>query len=66
MSDRTIRAQPPLEFIPPSLNPLVLRGSQTILPLWLRWKTNIAGIEADGVEILADLYHQFQEKKFVF
>ncbi|NJO94285.1 MAG: 1-acyl-sn-glycerol-3-phosphate acyltransferase [Hydrococcus sp. RM1_1_31] len=66
MSDRTIRAQPPLEFIPPSLNPLVLRGSQTILPLWLRWKTNIAGIEADGVEILADLYHQFQEKKIRF
>jgi hypothetical protein len=66
MSDRTIRAQPPLEFIPPSLNPVVLRGFQTILPLWLRWKTNIVDIEADRVEILVDLYRQFQEKKIRF
>ncbi|AFY79465.1 hypothetical protein Ple7327_4354 [Pleurocapsa sp. PCC 7327] len=66
MKGREIRAQPPLEFIPPSLNPIVLRGSQIILPLWLRWKTNIASIQADRVEILADLYHQFQQGKIRF
>lgn len=66
MNNKEIRAQPPLEFIPPSLNPLVLRGSQLILPFWLQWKTNIASIQADRVEILADLYHQFQQKKIRF
>jgi hypothetical protein len=61
-----IRAQPPLEFIPPSLNPIVLKGSQTILPFWLKWKTNIASIQADRVEKLAELYHQFQQGKIRF
>jgi hypothetical protein len=66
MSDRAFRAQPPLDFIPPSFNPLVLKGSQLVAPFWLQWKTNIANIQADRVEILADLYHQFQQGKIRF
>ncbi|ACK64134.1 phospholipid/glycerol acyltransferase [Rippkaea orientalis PCC 8801] len=56
-------AQPPLEFIPPALNPWILRGCQQILPFWLQWQTNITEIQAKNVEILADLYQQFQQKK---
>jgi hypothetical protein len=66
MSDRAFRAQPPLDFIPPSFNPLVLKGSQLVAPFWLQWKTNIANIQADRVETLADLYHQFQQGKIRF
>ena len=66
MNDRALRAQPPLEFIPPALNPLVLSSAQIVLPMWLQWKTNIASIQADRVEILADLYHQFQQGKIRF
>lgn len=60
------RAQPPLEFIPPALNPLVLKASQTLLPLWLKSKTNIKEIEATQVERLVELYQQFQQKKIRF
>lgn len=57
------RAQPPLEFIPPAFNPLVWQGCQAILPLWLRWQANLGEIEAERAEILAELYHQFQQGK---
>jgi len=59
-------AQPPLEFIPPALNPLVLRFSQAFLPLWLKSKTNVAEIEALQVDRLVELYQEFQEKKIRF
>ncbi|MEO0967312.1 MAG: 1-acyl-sn-glycerol-3-phosphate acyltransferase [Cyanobacteria bacterium J06639_18] len=57
------RAQPPLEFIPPALNPLFLRVTQFALPIWIDTLTAIAKVEADNVEILIDLIRQFQEKK---
>lgn len=60
------RAQPPLEFIPPRLNPLVLQGCQVFFPLWLRTQTNLTDIQADGVERLVDLYSQFQQGKIRF
>ncbi|ACK68698.1 phospholipid/glycerol acyltransferase [Gloeothece citriformis PCC 7424] len=60
------RAQPPLEFIPPRFNPLVLQGCQLFLPLWLRTQTNLTDIQADGVEDLAQLYAQFQQGKIRF
>ncbi|MBR8830420.1 MAG: hypothetical protein N5P05_000110 [Chroococcopsis gigantea SAG 12.99] len=53
-------AQPPLEFIAPDLNPLLLRVGQTLLPLWLRWKTNITSIEVDNLDTLLHLYEDFQ------
>jgi len=58
--------QPPLEFIPPNFNPLVLRIFQNIIPILLRTHTNIAEVQADNLEILVDLYHQFQAKKIRF
>ncbi|MEC4811886.1 MAG: 1-acyl-sn-glycerol-3-phosphate acyltransferase [Scytonema sp. PMC 1069.18] len=60
------QAQPPLEFIPPSLNPLFLRTTQFLLPSWIRWQTAISHIEADNVEVLVNLYHKFQEGKVRF
>ncbi|AKG22665.1 1-acyl-sn-glycerol-3-phosphate acyltransferase [Calothrix sp. 336/3] len=60
------QAQPPLEFIPPALNPVFLRLCQLLLPAWVRWQTPISEIEADNVETLVDLYRQFQEKKVRF
>ncbi|MBD0302305.1 MAG: 1-acyl-sn-glycerol-3-phosphate acyltransferase, partial [Tolypothrix sp. T3-bin4] len=66
MSDVIYQAQPPLEFIPPALNPLFLRFVHLFLPSWMRWKTAIADVEADKVEILVDLYRQFQDGKIRF
>ncbi|HEY9651247.1 MAG TPA: 1-acyl-sn-glycerol-3-phosphate acyltransferase [Coleofasciculaceae cyanobacterium] len=61
-----VHAQPPLEFIPPALNPLVLRVAQQILPVWMRSQTAITEIQANHVEGLVDLYRQFQEGKIRF
>ncbi len=66
MSYLITHAQPPLEFIPPQLHPLVLRGVQLGLPFWLRSQTSITDINADHLEILADFYHQFQSGKIRF
>ncbi|MBW4643525.1 MAG: 1-acyl-sn-glycerol-3-phosphate acyltransferase [Goleter apudmare HA4340-LM2] len=66
MSDVSYQAQPPLEFIPPTFNPLLLRFVHLLLPSYISWQTAIAQIEADNVEILADLYRQFQEGKIRF
>jgi hypothetical protein len=57
----------PLDFIPPAYSAWVLRLVHGILPLLLRVRvrrwlpSGIAKIEATGAEILARLYHQFQE-----
>ena len=66
MSNPITQAQPPLTYIPPRLNPLVLNICQQGLPLWLKLKTNIKEIDATNVERLAELYHQFQEGKIRF
>jgi 1-acyl-sn-glycerol-3-phosphate acyltransferase len=60
------QAQPPLEFIPPAFNSSVLRVIQLGLPSYLRWKTAIGQIEADKLEVLVNLYRQFQEGKIRF
>ncbi|WP_017655922.1 glycerol acyltransferase [Fortiea contorta] len=66
MSDVIAQAQPPLEFIPPALNPLVLRFVHLLLPSWIKWQTAINQIEAENVAALADAYHQFQQGKVRF
>ncbi|BAY90702.1 MULTISPECIES: glycerol acyltransferase [unclassified Tolypothrix] len=66
MTTGIYQAQPPLEFIPPKLNPLLLQAAHLLLPSIISWKTAITHIEADNVEILADLYRQFQEGKIRF
>jgi hypothetical protein len=55
--------KPPLEFIPPSFNPLVLKFTKFILPWYLKFKTNISAIEGENLETLIDLYQQFYAKK---
>ncbi|QLE55183.1 1-acyl-sn-glycerol-3-phosphate acyltransferase [Nostoc sp. TCL26-01] len=60
------QAQPPLEFIPPAFNPLVLRCVHLLLPTWLRTQSGITQIEADNVESLVNLYRQFQDQKVRF
>ena len=66
MADVIYQAQPPLEFIPPAFNPLFLRFVHLLLPSWINWQTPITQIEADNVEVLVDLYRQFQEDKIRF
>lgn len=66
MSHPIVHVQPPLEFIPPALNPLVLRFAQMALPVWLRSRTVISHIQADNVETLVDFYQQFQAGKIRF
>ncbi len=66
MSNITYQAQPPLEFIEPAFNPSFLRLMQFLLPQLINWKTPLVHIEADNVEVLVDLYHQFQQKKVRF
>lgn len=58
--------KPPLQFIPPAFNPLVLTSVRSILPYWMRFRVGIAQIETANVEILADLYHQFDRGKTRF
>jgi hypothetical protein len=60
------QAQPPLEFIPPAFNPLVLKFSHLLLPNWIRWRTALSQIEVENAEVLVDLYRQFQEGKIRF
>ncbi|MEG5001589.1 1-acyl-sn-glycerol-3-phosphate acyltransferase [Microcoleus sp. B4-D4] len=66
MANSIHQVQPPLEFIPPAYNPLVVRGAQQILPCWLRFRTSISHIQAENVETLAELFHQFQNQKLRF
>lgn len=61
-----IQVQPPLEFIPPNFNPLVFQTCEFVLPIWLRSRTNIAEIKAENLDILIDLYQQFQSNKIRF
>lgn len=60
-------AQPPLEFIPPAFNPLVLKAAKTLLPWWLKYQAKITKIEATGIETLVNLYQEFErdETRFV-
>lgn len=61
------QVQPPLEFIPPSFNPLVLRLTQwAIRPLYQQFWTNIRSIEIQNLDRLAELYSQFQAGKIRF
>ncbi|NJN38705.1 MAG: 1-acyl-sn-glycerol-3-phosphate acyltransferase [Acaryochloridaceae cyanobacterium CSU_3_4] len=54
------QAQPPLAFIPQSLNPMVVEAVRFLLPLWLPWKLSIASVKADNLDILVQLYQEFQ------
>ena len=66
MANVIYQAQAPLEFIPPAFNPLFLQVVQLLLPTYINWQTAITEIEAENVEVLVDLYRQFQEGKIRF
>ncbi len=66
MSNSINQVQPPLEFIAPAYNPLVVQGCQQLFPWWLKFRTSISRIEAENVETLAELFHQFQDRKVRF
>lgn len=63
------QVQPPLKFIAPRFNPLVLRLTLVLLPILLRIRTrpwlmaHLAHIRASNVETLVKLYDQFQNGK---
>ncbi|NEP10951.1 MAG: 1-acyl-sn-glycerol-3-phosphate acyltransferase [Symploca sp. SIO2C1] len=65
-------AQTKLEFIPPAFNPLVLKIAQWSLPFLLRFRirswlpAGLSRFEATNMEVLVDLYRQFQEGKIRF
>ena len=61
-----VQVQPPLEFIPSQLNPLVLRLVTLLLPAWLRSRSAITEVRAANVVELAKLYQQFQAGKSRF
>jgi hypothetical protein len=63
------RAQPKLDFIPPTFNPLILRLVHWVLPILQRYRlqpwlpAGISKIEIVNGETLVNLYHQFQVGK---
>jgi hypothetical protein len=65
-------AHPPLQFIPPNFNPLVARIFKELLPIALRIRVRpwlpagIDRVETANIEILVDLYRQFQAGKIRF
>jgi hypothetical protein len=66
MPDLITQAQPPLEFIPPAYDPTVRQVFDWVLPLVTRSRTTVRQIDAQNVEILVDLYQQFQTGKSRF
>lgn len=60
------QARPALEFIPPHLNPVVVQLAKPIVPFWQHARTSISQIETQNVEVLAELFHQFQQGKTRF
>ena len=60
------QAQAPLEFIPPKLNPSVLRITQLLLPAWIPSQTILSQIEAENVKTLVKLVNEFQQKNIRF
>ncbi|AFZ57403.1 1-acyl-sn-glycerol-3-phosphate acyltransferase [Anabaena cylindrica FACHB-243] len=64
--------QPPLKFISPRFNPLILKITSWVLPFILQVRTRpwlpagIVKIEAKNAEVLAKLYQEFQAGKIRF
>jgi hypothetical protein len=56
-----VRAQPPLDFIPPVLDLRVLTLARWVAPKWMAWRERITQVEAGQVEHLVRLYQAFQQ-----
>ena len=60
MPSPMIQAKPPLAFLPPKLDPFVVRTLYFLLPAWMKLNTNVQAVQAENVEQLVELYRQFQ------
>ncbi|HEY9639890.1 MAG TPA: 1-acyl-sn-glycerol-3-phosphate acyltransferase [Coleofasciculaceae cyanobacterium] len=63
---KLIHAQPPLEFVPPSFNPVVYRCAEVVLPFWMRWRARIVDVQVNHLETLAECYRRFQAGELRF
>lgn len=63
MTNSLIEVQGPLEYIEPKYNSTFLTITKMLLPWWLKLKTNIREVEANNLDVLIDLYQQFQNNK---
>jgi len=54
-------ARPPLEFIPPDPNLLVMSVTKRILPGWMHWRLGLTQVDVVNIERLVQLYHEFQQ-----
>ncbi len=66
MPDSVIRAQPPLEFIPPNLQPGLVKSFGKAIPWVAEHRNGIVGVETLHIETLVELYRQFQAKETRF
>ncbi|HIK54685.1 MAG TPA: 1-acyl-sn-glycerol-3-phosphate acyltransferase [Synechococcales cyanobacterium M55_K2018_004] len=66
MSNSPNQVQPPLKFIPPDFNPLIWSVVKFLLPLWMRWNSKIGKVTVENLELLVELYQQFQVGKVRF
>lgn len=57
------RAQPPLDFIAPQLNPWLVKYGPAILPWWIKSQTAIAKIEVKNLDSLTQHYINFKQGK---
>ncbi|KKJ01545.1 lysophospholipid acyltransferase family protein [Prochlorothrix hollandica] len=55
--------QPPLAFIPPAFNPLVLRVVQALIPQILRSTAQVQSVQVEHLDRLVHHYQQFQQGK---
>lgn len=63
MPSVTNRAQPALNFIPPNYSDWVRRLMRPLMPAWTAWKTNVAEVETQNIETLANVYQEFAAGK---
>lgn len=66
MPTSVTHAQPPLEFIPPRFEPWVYQVSSLLLPAWMRWRVQLVDVQVNHLDVLVELYQQFQAGKIRF
>ncbi|WP_026072484.1 1-acyl-sn-glycerol-3-phosphate acyltransferase [Nodosilinea nodulosa] len=59
MVNPSTRAQPPLSFVPPALNPWVLALVRLVLPYWMRWREQIQEVDVVNADGLVHLLKAF-------
>ena len=66
MKRNITHVQPPLDFIPPNLQPGLVKFAGGLVPAILKYKLGIVEVEAKGTERLVELYRDFQGGKTRF